>query len=170
MLDNGSEVDLKRSGWRLPTKRERILSHTKWDYYKNNNQGSIQDNLYYTDVLSGSFFIIRKNIFDEIGGFDENVFLYCEESILKLKINKLNKVYRSVVDISCKYDHRHKHKDPGDYALVSRVRKNTFNSMKYMFKVYYSTGKIDYIIFLLVQYTWVVLSCAKAYIKQLLSK
>jgi hypothetical protein len=38
--------------------------------------------------VSGAFFLIRKNLFDEIGGFDENFFLYKEEEDLCLRIRK----------------------------------------------------------------------------------
>ena len=36
--------------------------------------------------VSGAFFLMRKNLFDEIGGFDEKFFLYKEEEDLCLRI------------------------------------------------------------------------------------
>lgn len=38
--------------------------------------------------ISGAFFIVRKDFFDKIGGFDENFFLYKEEEDLCLRIRK----------------------------------------------------------------------------------
>ena len=56
----------------------------KDDYYK--------DDLTKVDVVSGCFFMIRKESFEKIGYFDENTFLYYEENIIgkKLKDNNMN--------------------------------------------------------------------------------
>lgn len=40
------------------------------------------------NYLLGSFMILRKNVFDSIGGFDENFFLYAEEIDLFLRIRE----------------------------------------------------------------------------------
>lgn len=37
---------------------------------------------------SGAFFVIRKDVYEEINGFDSGTFLYGEESILAFKLNK----------------------------------------------------------------------------------
>jgi GT2 family glycosyltransferase len=36
--------------------------------------------------VSGASFMIRKNIFDLIGGFDKDIFMYAEESLLCYKV------------------------------------------------------------------------------------
>lgn len=41
------------------------------------------------DVVPGSAFLIRKDVFEKIGGFDENIFLFFEESDLGRRIKKL---------------------------------------------------------------------------------
>ena len=41
------------------------------------------------DVFPGTAFLIRKNIFEKTGGFDENLFLFFEESDLAQKIKKM---------------------------------------------------------------------------------
>lgn len=40
------------------------------------------ENYIITEMIPGSFFVIRADCFSQIGMFDENVFLYCEERIL----------------------------------------------------------------------------------------
>lgn len=39
-----------------------------------------------TEMLPGSFFVIRSDCFEQVGMFDEEVFLYCEERILGKRI------------------------------------------------------------------------------------
>jgi GT2 family glycosyltransferase len=55
------------------------------------------------DCIPGSLFIGRKEIFYEIGLFDENVFLFCEERILALKI--MRKGYKNYLIKSLEYEH-----------------------------------------------------------------
>lgn len=43
------------------------------------------------NTVSGSFMLIDRKIFNEIGGFDENLFLYYEETDVCLRLRKLNK-------------------------------------------------------------------------------
>lgn len=46
------------------------------------------------DWIEGSFFIIRQDLFNKIGGFDENFFMYVEDMELCYRIEKLGyKVY-----------------------------------------------------------------------------
>lgn len=55
--------------------------------HENNYQTLDEDgNLIITEMLPGSFFVIRSDVFEEIGMLDENVFLYCEERILGKKL------------------------------------------------------------------------------------
>ncbi|MDN5345976.1 MAG: hypothetical protein PWQ73_473 [Petrotoga sp.] len=62
----------------------------------------------YVEVIPGSFFIIKFNVFESIGFFDENTFLYCEERILGKKLK--NKGYKLAVDWKTFYLHLHDHK------------------------------------------------------------
>lgn len=39
--------------------------------------------------VSGACFIVKKNLFDNVGGFDENIFMYLEEVELQHRIGKL---------------------------------------------------------------------------------
>lgn len=42
----------------------------------------------YVDKIQGCFFIIKRDAFEKIGLFDENVFLYFEEDIIAYKLKK----------------------------------------------------------------------------------
>lgn len=49
--------------------------------------GGIQN----AEKLDGSFFAFRLKNFLEVGGFDENIFLYCEERILGKRFGNAEK-------------------------------------------------------------------------------
>lgn len=67
----------------------------------NNNDHQIHS----VDKVPGSMFFIDINKFFECGGFDENVFLYCEERILGRKVK--NKGYKVGVYYCYEYFHNH---------------------------------------------------------------
>lgn len=57
-------------------------------------------NIFYPEkmYMSGAYFFSTKSVFEKIGFFDENLFLYCEESDLTLRLMKH--------DYKIKFDHR----------------------------------------------------------------
>lgn len=54
-------------------------------------------------VVEGSLFFIRAKLFEKIGYFDDNVFLYCEEDIIASKMNKTR--FKTAVDSDVSYIH-----------------------------------------------------------------
>ncbi len=56
------------------------------------------------DNVPGTAFLIRKDIFDRVGGFDEKYFLYFEEFDLCKRVRKLG--YRLYIDSSSKLIHK----------------------------------------------------------------
>lgn len=61
--------------------------------------------LYYTDVVPGSFFLADRKKFEEVGFFDERTFLYYEENILALKLKKAG--YKEAIVTGESYKHLH---------------------------------------------------------------
>lgn len=55
------------------------------------------------DVVGGACMLIRKNIFKEVGGFDERFFMYFEEHDLCLRVKRLG--YKIIYDPSAKITH-----------------------------------------------------------------
>ncbi len=62
------------------------LNSDKYPIRKKNYQTPMKVN-----TVSGSFMLIDRKSFNEIGGFDENLFLYYEETDVCLRLKKLNK-------------------------------------------------------------------------------
>lgn len=57
------------------------------------------------DFIAGSFMFIRRADFDQIGGFDPNIFLYYEETDISRRLKKLGK--KTVLIPTIQYKHIH---------------------------------------------------------------
>lgn len=82
------------------------------------------ENYIVTEMLPGSFFVIKSNCFIDIGMFDENVFLYCEERILGYRLKKAGYIAIKRADLS--YIHAH--------AVTTSKAINLINRYKILFK------------------------------------
>ncbi len=91
------------------------------------------DELVEVEFLYGSLFSIKAEIFREIGGFDENVFLYCEERILGTRL--MRKGYRLAIDTSVSYVHHH---SVSVDQAISKIRQmqTLFESTRYVYREY----------------------------------
>ena len=100
-------------------------------YYKNFKIEP--DKVSYVEVLSGSFFIIKLEVFKKVGYFDEHTFLYAEEAILSKKLMALG--YKQVVDFESFFIHNHSAKV--NRKLVNRIRDSYYSLIS---KAYYNAN------------------------------
>lgn len=103
------------------------------------------DNYYYKDIskvdtVSGCFFMIASKHLEEMGYFDENVFLYYEENIMGVKTKKLKKniIVCNNVDVI------HDHSVSIDKSL-KRIKKYDIlkTSQEYFEKTYNYANKLE---------------------------
>lgn len=103
------------------------------------------DNYYYKDIskvdtVSGCFFMIASKHLEEMGYFDENVFLYYEENIMGVKTKKLKKniIVCNNVDVI------HDHSVSIDKSL-KRIKKYDIlkTSQEYFEKTYNHANKLE---------------------------
>ena len=80
-------------------------------------------------AVPGSCLMVDLKKIDSIGGYDENVFLYCEENILGYKLKEAS--YKTLLLKDVKYLHNHKPALPG-----SENMKRLTDSELYYFKNY----------------------------------
>ena len=106
---------------------------------------SYPDNYYYkeiskVDTISGCFFMIASKHLEEMGYFDEGVFLYYEENIMGIKTKKLGKniIVANNVDVI------HDHSVSIDKSL-KRIKKYDIlkTSQEYFEKTYNGANKIE---------------------------
>lgn len=88
-------------GWKLPTFVSELVSNVPFFRRFEMSLLSYSDEEYEkdlteVDVVKGCFFIIKKEVLEDIGYFDENTFLYYEEIIMAKKLKE--KGYTTCVD------------------------------------------------------------------------
>jgi GT2 family glycosyltransferase len=143
MMIFNNMLDSENTCWKLPDKKSIVIgylnslsrlrsSNRKEDLIIDQTDSSLAK----VDVVPGSFFIIKKDVLEEIGLFDENTFLYNEENILSIKLR--NRGYIECLSINDYYFHNHK-KSKNKRKLQDKINVNNMNfqSRKYLCKTYY---------------------------------
>lgn len=96
------------------------------------------------DCISGAFFIIRKNVYHEIGKFDENVFLFYEEDILARKLQEKNYLTYSLNNVYFKH---YESQTIGKTFSYYKKVKELYASKMYYHKTYTNINAFQVLIF-----------------------
>lgn len=103
---------VKNFAWKQPTYLQLVLSSSlvlnklstklmpEYNFY---DRSKLMEEFKEVGVLSGCFFMIRKEVFESVGLFDESTFLFHEENILFYKLNQRG--YKQAVLIDEKVIH-----------------------------------------------------------------
>ncbi|EOU1878363.1 glycosyltransferase [Clostridium perfringens] len=109
MIEKNGEIN-KRFAWKLPTYKDNIIlcfpilsKLIKPTIYKKELLKS--NAALYVDVVPGSFFVIKSQVFKDVDYFDECTFLFYEEEILAYKIK--NKGYKIALLSDKEFIHNH---------------------------------------------------------------
>lgn len=94
------------------------------------------------NIVKGSFFAMRYKDFMEVNGFDENVFLFCEERIIARKILDAHKNIGIVTN--AKYNHNHSASINQKYKSKAEQIKLLYKSRLYYNKIYNKVNIIQY--------------------------
>lgn len=103
--------EICQSGWKLPTRGlfladvRRCFLPVLPDPYDYGIKWEEAEEPVQVEVLPGSLFMIRTGVFESIGGFDEDTFLYGEENLLFAKVRQLG--YSCAVLPRLSYVHAH---------------------------------------------------------------
>ena len=96
------------------------------------------------DIVKGSFLAVRLRDFIDVGGFDEGVFLFCEERILAKKMKDAGKKVGVVP--SAKYLHNHSVSINKSYKKRRLQMKLLYKSRLYYNERYEGVNKIKLLI------------------------
>lgn len=90
--------------------------------------------------ISGSFMLVRKLAFESCGGFDENIFLYCEEMIISERMRKVG--FETYFQPTEKIIHYHR----GASGYFKIAEQHQRQSMYYFYKTYYNVSSLSILI------------------------
>lgn len=135
-----------KSAWRLPTKKQYILSNsvllsklTKSFFFT--NEELFNEKLKYVGCVAGSLLCLDKDTFLLTGGYDEKVFLYCEETILGFRMASIGK--RSAILTDNYYHHIHGATISKTFKQARMRRKLLNSSHKYVLKNYLKANRFE---------------------------
>ncbi len=136
---NESEFDYAISSYVEELLNCTILIKNLIKFFKRNKQWRSEGDLIFYERIPGSLFGIKSNIYKKIKGLDDNVFLYCEESILSAKLKKFN--YLTAVDKRTSYKHLH---SVSINKSLNRIKiiEQFYKSHLYYHKTYNNIGNI----------------------------
>ena len=159
------DVPARRSSWKLRTAKRDIVHSTRllellfYPVLRNGeySEEDYKNNKLEVEAISGSFFMIKKDIFEQIGMFDENVFLFYEEDILGKKLKDIDKKIISLNDekfihyesqtIGKVFNYFKKMRILYDSKMYYQINYNNINGItKFLFKVLYLFRKIELLI------------------------
>ena len=135
-------------GWRLPNKKQEILSNINFYHRRIEKRLRYPDNKYNgnltkVEVVSGCFFMMRNSILKLVGYFDEGTFLYYEENIIGQKLKNINK--KSFIDNSVEVSHNLSVSVDKSYNSINKY-KILKQSQKYYCKYYLKINFFDNIL------------------------
>lgn len=104
------EKGIENKGWKLPTIYTDILLNIPY-FHRYFRKLQLYNKEFYNhrftqvDCVSGCFFMVKSEIMEQIGFFDQNLFLYYEENVIGKKIKNIGK--KILIDNSLKIKHNH---------------------------------------------------------------
>lgn len=141
MMVLNNKINYKSVAWKIPKNFDDILTsnivlNKLYNPLKYNDfEIKINGELCYSevDVIPGSFFVIKYDVFRKIGFFDENTFLYCEERILGKRLKDLGMTQSIILNRFFLHNHNHKVKNYKfiKYHLTKLLEAKIYYNLKY---------------------------------------
>ena len=126
--------------WRIPSKRQYVFLSSIF-FSDNSFRHSVDDfknKVEYVDCVSGAFLMI-KAVDDIVSGiYDENLFLYCEETLIGMKYRSIG--YRTVFLPDSHYIHLGSESINKTFDSEIKKLSITLDSRYYVLKKYYHIG------------------------------
>lgn len=142
MLDI-NKIPVPNCAWRIPDKKQAFVAAIVGI---RRNTGLLYDfdkktSLKYVDCVAGSLLLVRSKAFQEIGGYDENIFLFCEETLLGIRMKQFG--WKSAIVQQEYFIHAHSVSIKKTYQSKKKRDLLTWNSRKYILQKYYECKKFE---------------------------
>lgn len=107
-------------------------------------------------AVAGSFLMVRASAFLDVGGYDEKMFLYYEETVLGIKMKKYGKYTYLLTD--CDFIHVHGASIRKSIKSGYSKTKIVWTSKLFVFKNYYGATRLDVLFFNMVKWPCLIYS------------
>lgn len=172
---NKDNQRIRRSSWKTRTfgrdvvHSSRILELLCYPVLKNGEytETDYKKDILKVDCISGAFFIIRKSVYKEINGFDENVFLFYEEDILSKQLEEKGYLIYSLNNISFK--HFESRTIGKSFSYYKKI-KEMYISKMYYHKTYANINIFQILIFKLLRVIRIIELLFEIPIRKILNK
>ena len=138
---HGDVVEL--AAWRIPTKMQlvaassgllsRIVGRPFYDEAYLGSAPSVE-----VDCVPGAMLMVDTGHFEAAGGYDEDIFLYCEETVLGIRMKRAG--FKTLLITGETYQHLHKQDESGASDSRRQLRGRIFASRKLITGKYYGAG------------------------------
>lgn len=149
MMKNPKGVVQYNSAMKIPGKFSYIASLDlifskllKPFYYRNFNSSSKP--VLNVDAVAGSLFLMNAETMLKYGMFDEDIFLYCEECVLGIKMRTAGVKTALLTDVD--YIHNHSVSIKKTFSSLIARNKLMMKSRLYVLKTYYKAGFFSYLV------------------------
>lgn len=143
---NKDDLEISMSAWQLPEIWNYIFSVgtilSKWNsnfYYNKDYLHS--STVIPVDCVAGSLLLITREAFEQTRGYDENIFLYCEETTLGYKMKSANFCTYCRTDVS--YIHMHGISISKSFSKKVSRKKLLIKSHHYVLENYMCANKLQ---------------------------
>lgn len=134
MVTNGV-LNINSCFWSIPKGKEIATGHCFLHKNKNKPLRCNDNGIAEVEVIPGSFFMIKRSVYEGLGGFDEGTFLYNEENILAIQLRNMGLV--GVLSVNDYYNHNHPKGERKTLFQKLRSRKIGNDSRRYLCRKYY---------------------------------
>lgn len=138
---NAEGKPVRRSSWKMRTFALDVIHSTRLLellFYAKLRKGEYSEEEYaekylQVDAISGAFFVMKQEIWEKIGGFDEHVFLFYEEDILAKKMQEIG---QKMVSVNCVKFRHYESQAIGKTLSYYRKMQQLYQSKLYYQKQY----------------------------------
>lgn len=140
---HGCDVDL--AAWKIPTAVQlaaassgllsRIVGRPFYETSYLRSSPAVE-----VDCVPGAMLMVDTECFEKAGGYDENIFLYCEETVLGIRMKRAG--FKTLLITEESYQHLHKQDESGASSSRRQLRNRIFTSRKLIMREYYRSSSV----------------------------
>lgn len=145
----GKQLDINNNtiydiAWKIPSIFEECIVMTKISYWMkllHYPRRYFELKKCIVDCIPGAFFVANINNLISVGGYDENMFLFCEETVIGYKLKKAD--YLTILMPGEFYIHAHSVSIKKSISSEVKQRKMVAESRIYFLKTYLGANKMQ---------------------------